>query len=143
MFAVVAAAIALRTAANMSFVIGGAQKAGTTSLAMFLGLGHIEGVCMHKGTEVHYWDLRYKLGSAWYNSFCKGTCICGEKSPSYMISTPAIERMARDAPHMKWIIQLREPVARAYSEFKFLVHSNRTFEDALKNGPRVDVACRS
>ena len=43
--------------------------------------------------------------------------IAGEKSTDYLESPVAAERMARDLPQVKLIFILREPVARAYSNY--------------------------
>ncbi len=43
--------------------------------------------------------------------------VAGEKSTDYLESPSASGRIARDLPHVKLIFILREPVARAYSNY--------------------------
>ena len=66
-------------------------------------------------------DDEYAKGLAYYSdkwfSGVDTRKIAGEKSTDYLESAPAAERIARDLPHVKLIFILREPVARAYSNY--------------------------
>ena len=53
----------------------------------------------------------------------------GEKSTDYLESAAAAERMARDLPHVKLIFILREPVARAYSNYLWTKMNGLETED--------------
>lgn len=129
-----------------SFVIIGAQKAGTTSFYHLL--------CQHpsirsaKKKELHYFDLNYGRGVGWYASrfpftlsrlFGRGSNpenITGEASPYYMFHPLAIPRLAQVLPDAKLIVLLRNPVERAYSHYNHEI-KNRTetlsFEAALES----------
>ena len=43
--------------------------------------------------------------------------VYAESTPFYIASRDACQRMAKDIPGTKMIVLLREPVARAYSEY--------------------------
>jgi hypothetical protein len=107
------------------FVIIGAQKAGTSSLWHNLN--------MHPNIEMHYLlksnnknnrevdffcDIGWEKGVGWYKSlFNKSTKLQGEKSPSYISSFKAHERMFRVIPDAKLILILIDPVYRAFSSY--------------------------
>jgi hypothetical protein len=103
------------------FLIIGAQKCGTTSLHHYLNQHpHLIG---SKPKEVHFFerDEHYKLGIDWYRqSFFDFKHIVGKKmyfeaTPDYLYRNGVAERIYAHYPHMKLIILLREPVARAFS----------------------------
>ena len=66
-------------------------------------------------------DDEYAKGLSYYSQkwFAKAGTEqkAGEKSTDYLESAAAAERMSRDLPHVKLIFILREPVARAYSNY--------------------------
>jgi len=102
-----------------SFIVVGAQKAGTTSLYKY--------VVQHpdiKSTllkEVHYFDLNYDKPLSWYQAFFplkkKNDSITGEASPYYIFHPYAIKRIAENNPSIKIIVLLREPASRAISHY--------------------------
>lgn len=118
------------------FVIVGAMRSGTSSLAGYLD-EHPE-IHVTPRKEVHYFNRFYDRGMEWYLeqfSDSDGARIVGEATPNYMYVSLAMERMGQDLPDAKLIAILREPVARAYSHYWF----NRSrgneplsFEDALE-----------
>jgi hypothetical protein len=117
------------------FIVVGAQKSGTTSLAAWLAEHPSCWIASEK--EVHYFDLAYRRGFAWYRTrFGKAPAnrLAGEVTPYYLFHPLAAERMARDLPSVKLVAILREPVARAVSGY---MHSRRfhgetrSFEAAL------------
>jgi hypothetical protein len=102
-----------------SFVILGAQRAGTTSLYNWL--------CAHpkikpaRTIEVHYFDNYYDRGERWYRShfplLAPGQ-MTGEASPYLLFHPLAPERVARDLPASTLLIALlRNPVERALSHY--------------------------
>ena len=132
------------------FVIIGAKRGGTTSLynyllehpsiqPLFPGRQHIKGV--------HYYDSNYACGLRWYRSHFPleannrhivrpglRPAIAGEASPYYLFHPLAAERLARDFPTMQIIVNLRDPVERAYSHYKEQRYHGRetlSFEAAL------------
>jgi Sulfotransferase domain len=132
------------------FIIIGAKRGGTTSLynyllehpsirPLFPGRQHIKGV--------HYYDSNYARGLRWYRSHfpleAGGShiarpglkpAIAGEASPYYLFHPLAAERLARDFPAIRIIVNLRDPVERAYSHYKEQTYHGRetlSFEAAL------------
>lgn len=109
-----------------SFLVVGAQRAGTTSL--FKALVQHPAVLppvLHKG--VHYFDTCFDRGVRWYQGHFPLTLVArlkerngvlpitGESSPYYMFHPRAPERIASSLPEIKLIVLLRDPVERAYS----------------------------
>jgi len=108
-----------------SFLIVGAQRAGTTSLHRAL-IQHpnVLSPVLHKG--VHYFDVAYPKGMRWYRAHFPlrsagasvaartgATAITGESSPYYMFHPAAPSRITADLPGVKAIVLLRDPVERA------------------------------
>ncbi len=103
---------------RVDFVIGGTQKGGTSALDSFLRQ-HPE-ICMPETRkELHFFDREaddtdYKK----YHANFKPTPqhrVIGEASPIYMYWETAPYRIWKYNPKMKWILVLRNPVARAFS----------------------------
>jgi hypothetical protein len=125
--------------ARPSFVIIGAQKAGTTSLYDYLG--RVPGIRSARRKEVHYFDENHQRGRSWYASQFPLTprpgrerWITGEASPYYLLHPHAPVRLAAELPAAKLIVMLRNPVDRAYSAWSMrreMGIESRTFEQAL------------
>lgn len=100
------------------FVIIGAMRAGSTSLARYVG-AH-PGVSMPSRKELHFFDWQYDKGLDWYRAQFReaapGT-IAGEATPIYMVYREAMERLAAALPGARLLVVLRDPVARAYSHY--------------------------
>ncbi|MBB4917825.1 sulfotransferase family protein [Streptosporangium saharense] len=110
-----------------SFLIAGAQRAGTTSLYRALSQHPlILKPVLHKG--VHYFDVAYDRGLSWYRAhfplrarISKLTRRYGcrphvfESSPYYLFHPLAASRIAWDLPGVKLIVLVRDPVERAFS----------------------------
>jgi Sulfotransferase domain len=135
-----------------SFIIIGAQRAGTTSLFDYL--------CRHpdvappitpKGDvwwskEVHFFDYRFWRGLDWYRSCFpleltrrmarrRGRDLVGmEATPTYLVHPAVPERMASTLSDVRLIALLRDPIERAYSHHQLMVRMGReelSFEDAI------------
>jgi hypothetical protein len=107
---------------SLDFLIIGAQKAGTTSLRAFLA--SIESHIYISKTEHHFWNRegQYKDGyglASYMQNFSGATSqqLIGEKSPSYLSSYEAPERLFKHFPKVKLIAILRNPAERAYSAY--------------------------
>lgn len=111
---------------RISFLIGGAQKGGTTALAQYLG-AHPE-VLLPTGKEAHVFDSpgfddRWEPAriDAEYERFFPTPLpagkLVGDATPIYMFHPVFIDRIARYSPGMRWIVLLRDPVERAISHF--------------------------
>ncbi len=110
-------------------MIIGAAKAGTTSLFGWLVDHPYVSGPRHK--EVNFFSHYHYRGEDWYrqhfplererSSFATEhgrPFLTGEASPSYLLNVWAPQRMHRLLPDVKLIVQLRNPVDRAYSQFQ-------------------------
>ena len=107
---------------DLDFLIIGAQKAGSTSLRVFLG--SLDAHIYTLKSEQHFWNREgqyrdgYGLPSYMSRFAAAGAAqLIGEKSPSYLPSYEAPERIAKYFPRIKLIAILRNPVDRAYSAY--------------------------
>lgn len=114
------------------FLIIGAQKSATTSLLYYLGRHPQLRTGWHKA--LHFFDLNYHRGVAWYArrfpfvsrlgpfgllapGFGERSWITGESSPSYMFLPEAAERACQVVPEAQIIAILRDPVDRLVSQY--------------------------
>jgi hypothetical protein len=101
-----------------NFLIAGAPRCGTTSLALWLG-EHPE-VFVSTPKELHFFNRTeyWERGPEWYAQQFAGAGdvpAAGEGTPNYLLLPHAIERIATTLPGVRIIACLREPVSRAYS----------------------------
>ncbi|MEJ7706836.1 MAG: sulfotransferase domain-containing protein [Nocardioidaceae bacterium] len=123
------------------YLIVGTKRGGTTSLAAWVYQHPQVAPCRNnKGT--HYFDINYWRGPKWYFSrFEKprdGWTITGEASPYYMYHPAGAERIAATLPEVKLIAVLRDPVERAWSQYRYEVargHETESVERALELEP--------
>lgn len=108
---------------RVDFLIAGAQKSGTTTLDSYLR-GHRH-VCMAVRKEVHFFDnerwyrkklLRYPLYHSYFH-LRRHHRLLGESTPHYLYWLDAPKRIWRYNPRMKFIIILRNPIQRAFSDW--------------------------
>ncbi len=129
-----------------SFVIIGAQKAGTSSLYAYLARHPAVGASHKK--EIQYFSYRYQRPQLWYRAHfplqreldrLPGGGITGEASPYYLFHPHAPQRVHDVLPQAKIIALLRDPVARAYSNYNHHVRSgweDLSFADAIAAEPQ-------
>lgn len=105
------------------FIIGGAPRSGTTWLYALLDRHPAIYMAKPIKPEPKFFlvDSLYERGLAhyaetWFGKVPPGA-VAGEKSTDYLESAQAAARIARDLPRVKLIFTLREPVARAYSNY--------------------------
>lgn len=101
-------------------MIIGAVKAATTWLAH--QLRHHPALWL-PDAEPHFFSTEYHRGIDWYRSlFAKAPAdrLLGEKSADYLAHPDAAARIAATLPDVPLIIQLRNPVERAYSDYCML-----------------------
>jgi hypothetical protein len=135
------------------FVVVGAPKAGTSSLARYLSL-HPD-VHMSRPKEPNFFNDaahygRWNRGALWYRAqFRSGKAVCGEASPGYAAwpARPRVaERMQATIPAAKLIYLVREPLGRLRSHYLMQVRQGR-FEgsfDAFTASPAAaDAQCAS
>ncbi|MGZ4448836.1 MAG: sulfotransferase family protein [Nocardioides sp.] len=123
-----------------SFLVVGAQRAGTTSLFRAL-LSHplVHSANYHKG--VNFFDVGYDRGLSWYQGHfpttaylrARGRDVPGEPvtfeaSGYYLFHPCAAQRIARHLPDVRLVVMLRDPVERAWSAWKH--ESARGYEKA-------------
>jgi hypothetical protein len=124
------------------FLVIGAQRAGTTALYHALVRHpHILGAVADK--EVHFFDLRYGDGMEAYRGAFPtrasvrragtGTRV-GEATPYYLFHPAVPARVAAALPDARLIAVLRDPVERAWSQYRHEVdlgYETLSFSDAL------------
>ena len=107
------------------FVIGGAQKGGTSALARYLGTQ--PRLRLPRGKETHLFDAadfddRWSVAdidARYAPAFdaVDGEAMHGDATPFYMFHPRVVARVARYNPAMRWILLLRDPVQRALSHY--------------------------
>ncbi|MCA1682462.1 MAG: sulfotransferase [Actinobacteria bacterium] len=133
------------TASTISFLIIGAQKAGTTSLFEYVRR-HPQ-IYMPGQKEISFFsaEATYAKGWDWYESAFRGApagAVCGEASVGYMCGTTDLrgapngsapvqleagheeivpQRIRRHLPDAKLVCVLRDPVARCQSHYRMAV----------------------
>lgn len=121
-----------------TFLVIGAQKAGTTALHGYLR--QHPAVFSPEWKELHYFSLKYPLGEHWYLSHFplkathRSVLAVGEATPAYLFDPRSPARVHAFDPRMKLVVTLRDPVERAYSHYWMEVETRdetRSFEDAL------------
>lgn len=111
---------------KVSFVIGGAQKSGTTALYKYLAK-HPD-IHLSARKEPHFFDQEdpaFFLSPDYsvYHKFFDPEGphqLLGEATPIYMYWYEAPRRIWQYNPQMKWIIVLRNPVERAFSHWNMV-----------------------
>ncbi len=114
---------------QMDFLIIGAAKCATTWLQM--SLMETQEIFM-PDPELHYFSREYERGPDWYSSYFEaagGAQLVGEKSNSYMTAPKAAERIKRDCPSVRLIVQMRDPAQRAYSDYCMLFRRGEVNDD--------------
>ena len=109
---------------RIAFVVGGAQKAGTSALAQYLRAS--PGLRLPADKEAHVFDAP-DFDEAWspaevdarhadrFPDRAEGTLL-GDATPFYLFHPRCVARIARYNPAMRWIVLLRDPVERAHSQ---------------------------
>jgi hypothetical protein len=128
---------------ELDFLIVGAQKSGSTSLRAFLGEQEKDIFILNR--ELHFWNRKgqYQDGAGlngYLENFAeaKPNQIKGEKSPSYLVSKEAPERIHKHFPEVKIIAILRNPIDRAYSAYWHgrrvgAIETSTTFGESVRN----------
>jgi hypothetical protein len=140
-----------------TFLIIGAQRAGTTSL--FTHLHRRPDVVKPRNAdssidwskELHFFDENYWRGVDWYRAFfpLEATrraarlvgrdLVSGESTPYYLFHPAVPARVAATLPDVRLIALLRNPVERAYSHYQMMVKLGKehlSLEEALAAEPK-------
>lgn len=116
------------------FLILGVQKAGTTTL--YNTLNNDTKFCgsLEKETGFFAKDVFYNQGKEWYSRqferCCKGT-LKFEATPEYLYYPEVVQRIFSFNQNMKFIVVLRDPVARCYSAWNMFRRFNQSSADQI------------
>ena len=108
---------------RVDFLIAGVQKGGTTALHAQLQRHPQLGLPDEK--ELHFFDDEAQDWAApdyagYHAKFAglEGRDRLGEATPIYVYWTPSLERIARYRPDMRLVLMFRDPVERAWSQWR-------------------------
>jgi len=126
-----------------SFLIVGAQRAGTTTLYRVLS-DHPQVARPTVTKGIGYFDVKYARGPRWYGGQFPlawrarrkhgPDVVTFESSGYYLFHPLAAARIARDLPDIRVVVLVREPVERAYSAHRHEQargYETESFEAAL------------
>jgi len=108
-----------------TFLCIGVQKSGTTSLINYLNQ-HPE--IFIQECEPHFFDTTEPTEAEiikYENAFNTNKLIIGEKTPAYNYLQFAMDRIYKYNPNMKLILILREPIARAFSQYNMKLNQQK------------------
>lgn len=114
-------------------IIIGAAKAATTWVAH--QLRKRRDVFM-PGPEPHYFSREFVRGEQWYRSLFEAALphqFIAEKSADYLADPEAPRRIAALLPQVQLLVQLRDPVARAYSDYCMLFRRGEVDGDVARH----------
>ena len=123
-----------------SLLLIGPRRTGTTT--MFKTLDMHPNMIGASRKEIKFFNINYWRGMSWYQGFFprrttleENQAITFEASPYYIYHPLAAERIRKHFPEMKIIATLRNPIDRAYSDYKHNVGKRKeplqTFEEAI------------
>lgn len=121
------------------FVIGGAQKSGTTGLHHVMRR-HPDVFVPARPQEIHFFDVddNLKEGKSGLAAHFEGAppqAIKAQTCPIYLFHPKVADRAARLIPGVSWVFILRDPVQRAYSHYWHQVKrgvESLTFEESIR-----------
>ena len=120
-----------------NFIIIGAQKSGTTSLANYIDQ-HPQVIPAIK-KETHFWYRDFSKGINWYLAHFPPipklqNFITGEATPNYLEYYHSAKRIYNVFPNVKLLVIFRNPVDRAVSQYYHWVRikrEERSFEKTI------------
>jgi hypothetical protein len=122
-----------------TFLVIGAMRAGTTTLAR--ALGDHPAVFVPRDKEIHYFDQNFDKPVDWYRRWFEsadGAPAIGEATPTYMYEREAPARMAAVVPEARLVVILRNPIDRAHSHYwheRSLGRETLSFREGLAAEP--------
>jgi len=132
---------------SVDFIVGGVQKAGTTALHDFLA--QHPHVALLRDQALHFFDKEeHFTGEPDYrilhNNFAPGWRwrVAGEVTADYLYYPRALERIARYNPQMKFVVSLRNPTERAFSQWNMRRDKGQEpldFVGALKRDQEIGI----
>jgi hypothetical protein len=122
-----------------TFLVIGAQKAGTVSLYSYLS-SH-PNIAPSSQKEIGYFDqeIAFRRGLEWYLSFFPQArevttpYKAFEATPDYLYYPKAVDRIHQFDPHMKLVVLLRDPATRAYSAWNMFRNLVSTRAEYLRS----------
>ena len=119
----------------------GAAKSGTTMLDQLLR-EHPDVFLPEVLKEAHFFDRHFERGQGWYEGLFApaGSRVCGEISPAYLYEPEVPGRIASLLPEVKLFAIVRDPVERAFSNYKYAVSQfgeKRPFGRFMRENPAV------
>lgn len=128
-----------------NFIGIGVQKGGTSWLHKQL-LNHPKVFVPINRKEIHFFDEYYDRGIEWYQKFFSPASsehkAIGELTPNYIYDEDVAKNIKSHYPNMRFIIILRQPVARAYSQYQMTFQSGegqkyKDFDDFMDRHPHA------
>ena len=122
------------------FLVIGGKRCGTTTLYEFLK--QHPSISNPPFDHMGFFDDNYRLGIDYYKSFFpiknkkNDFMLNYDVTTSYLANPHVPERMFKHMPNVKLIILLRNPIARAWSEYNSNLRVNKnydTFETYIEN----------
>lgn len=116
------------------FLIIGGQRCGTSSLYKYLG-AHPQ-IVPSLRKETRYFSVEYERGIGWYRAhfptaaamrglhWLRGSSRTFEATPDYLFDPRTPDRVAATLPYARFVVLLRDPVARAYSHWQHMRRLN-------------------
>jgi hypothetical protein len=117
------------------FLVIGGQRCGTSSLYKYLG-GH-PSIAPSIRKEVEYFSRNYGRGENWYRAHFPlraRRCATFESTPDYLYHPLTAARVREDLPNARFVVLLREPIARALSHHQHMTRlgfETESFERSL------------
>lgn len=119
-----------------NFFVGGAPKAGTTSLWEYLS--QHPNIYMGEEKEIYFFTHKWKKGIKWYNKKYKnykGEKAVGDGSINMIVSEDAPIRVKKLIKDPKIIFLVRDPIERLLSVYKFdVMRGDKRAVDTTFNG---------
>lgn len=118
----------------------GVPRAGTTSLAAWLGAHPDAWVPPDK--ELEFFNANFEQGLGAYRAAfadAGDVAVACEATPDYLLHPTTLQRIVDTLPGARFVVLLREPVARAWSHFNYnrqLGIEYRSFRRALRDEQR-------
>lgn len=133
---------------QVNFVVAGVQKAGTTAIHDFLAQ-HPQ-IALLRDQALHFFDKEEHFAGKPDYRILHGNFkpawrwqTAGEVTADYLYYPRALERIAAYNPRMKIIVSLRNPTARAFSQWNMRREKNQEpleFLEALKRDQEIGIS---
>src|SRR5438874_3322290 len=134
-----------RRVEKLDFLVVGAQKSGTTALNYYLKRHPYTALPIKKSLHFFDKDELFAGGNVSYEPLhemfrpARSDTIAGENTPIYLYWRPALPRIRNYNPAMKFVVILRSPIERAFSQWNMQrSRGNEPFDflEAVQAEPR-------